>query len=70
VGLGIRELSATPAAIPRLKAVVRSLDTAECAALARRALDEPTAASVRELAGEFRERCRAEPATAATGDWA
>jgi phosphoenolpyruvate-protein phosphotransferase len=68
VGLGVREISATPAAIPRLKAVVRTLHAGECAALARRALDEPTAAAVRESSAVFRERCRAESAAAMTGD--
>ena len=50
VGLGIHEISATPAAIPRLKRVARSLDSSVCAALARRALEQSTAAAVRELA--------------------
>jgi phosphoenolpyruvate-protein kinase (PTS system EI component) len=54
VGLGIREISATPAAIPALKRVARGLDAAACADLARAALDRDTAQEVRELAGAAR----------------
>jgi len=50
VGLGIHEVSATAAAIPRLKRMVRRLDAAACRALARSALGETSAAAVRELA--------------------
>jgi len=49
IGLGVTELSATPAAIPALKARVRTLDLATCRELARRALAMPTAAAVRGL---------------------
>ena len=49
VGLGIHEISATAAAIPRLKRVARTLAASECRALARRALDCATAADVRAL---------------------
>jgi multiphosphoryl transfer protein len=47
VGLGIHEISATAAAIPRLKRIVRTLDASECRELAHRALDCATAAEVR-----------------------
>lgn len=50
IGLGATELSATPAAIPALKAAVRRLRMDDCRALARRALDARTAAEVRDLA--------------------
>jgi phosphoenolpyruvate-protein phosphotransferase len=49
IGLGVRELSVVPAHIPRIKSVVRTLDTADCAQLARRALDAPSAAAVRAM---------------------
>ena len=52
IGLGITELSATPAAVPALKSVVRTLDMAACNALAQRACDAVSAAEVRELARE------------------
>jgi phosphoenolpyruvate-protein phosphotransferase len=51
IGLGVHEVSATAAMIPRLKRTVRSLDAAACRALATRALEQETAAAVRELAG-------------------
>src|SRR5205085_11125387 len=59
VGLGVHEISATPSTIPRLKRTVRLLDARECAELARRALDEDTAAAVRDLAPQARPRARA-----------
>lgn len=49
IGLGVTELSATPAAIPALKAAVRALDMPACRALAARALSAATAAEVRAL---------------------
>nr|WP_245604353.1 phosphoenolpyruvate--protein phosphotransferase [Nocardioides aequoreus] len=49
LGLGVRELSVAPPAVPRVKALVRTLDTASCAALAREALTLPDAAAVRRL---------------------
>jgi phosphoenolpyruvate-protein phosphotransferase len=49
VGLGVQEISATPAAIARLKRIARSLDTRECRKLAGRALDAASAHAVREL---------------------
>ena len=49
VGLGVRELSVVPAHIPRIKNLVRTLATADCAQLAQRALDAPSAPAVRAL---------------------
>ena len=49
LGLGVRELSVAPPAVPGVKARVRTLDTAACADLARRALALPDAAAVRAL---------------------
>ncbi len=49
IGLGVTELSATPAAIPALKARVRTLDLPACRALAARALSMSTAGDVRKL---------------------
>lgn len=52
IGLGITELSATPAAIPGLKAVVRKLDMIACVTLAEKACDAVSPAEVRALARE------------------
>jgi phosphocarrier protein FPr len=49
VGLGVRELSVSPAAVPVVKEAVRALDTGEAARLAQRALAAPDAATVRRL---------------------
>lgn len=49
LGLGVRELSVAPPAVPRVKALVRTLDTAACAELAREAMRLPDAATVRRL---------------------
>jgi phosphoenolpyruvate-protein kinase (PTS system EI component) len=49
VGLGVNELSAVPAVIPRLKARIRSVAMAECREIARQALEADSAAAVREL---------------------
>jgi phosphocarrier protein FPr/phosphocarrier protein len=51
VGLGVGELSATPAAIPEVKDAVRRHTLADCRALAARALAAPDAASVRAILG-------------------
>lgn len=50
IGLGATELSATPAAIPALKAAVRRLTMEDCRAVAIRALEAETAEAVRTLA--------------------
>lgn len=52
VGLGVHEVSAVPASIPRIKRTLRSLDEAACRELARKALALPTAEAVRNLMGE------------------
>ena len=49
VGLGVRELSVSPPAVPRVKAAVRELDVERCATLARRALGLAEADDVRKL---------------------
>ncbi len=49
VGLGVRELSVSPSAVPRVKAVVRELDVDHCAQLAQQALALPGADEVRAL---------------------
>jgi phosphoenolpyruvate-protein phosphotransferase len=49
IGLGVTELSAVPAMIPRLKAIVSSLTLAQCRDLSRRALDLEDAAAVRAV---------------------
>jgi phosphocarrier protein FPr/phosphocarrier protein len=53
VGLGVTELSVAPAMIAETKAVVRVLDTDQCAALAEAALGAASAAQVRQLAHDF-----------------
>jgi phosphocarrier protein FPr/phosphocarrier protein len=50
IGLGVTELSATPARVPELAALIRTLSIDGCADLARRALAQPSAAAVRTLA--------------------
>ena len=50
--LGVTELSATPAMIAEIKAVVRRFTLAECRALALEALDMDGPEAVRALAGE------------------
>jgi phosphocarrier protein FPr len=49
IGLGVRELSVSPAAVPGVKQAVRAVDATEAAALAARALAAPDAAAVRAL---------------------
>lgn len=49
LGLGVDELSVSAAAIPMVKAQVRTLDMAECRRLAEQALTFATAAEVRSL---------------------
>jgi phosphocarrier protein FPr/phosphocarrier protein len=50
VGLGVTELSATPARIPDLKAVIRQVTLADCRKAAKKALALASAAEVRALA--------------------
>jgi multiphosphoryl transfer protein len=52
LGLGVRELSVVPAAIPELKGVIGRLRIAECRDLARRCLQLASAAEVRSLVEE------------------
>jgi phosphocarrier protein FPr/phosphocarrier protein len=49
IGLGVTELSASPAVVPELKATIRVLTMAQCRELAARALDQTSAAEVRAL---------------------
>jgi phosphoenolpyruvate-protein phosphotransferase len=49
LGLGIRELSVVPAAIPAIKRQIRAVRIADCRALASRCLELGTAAEVRSL---------------------
>jgi len=49
VGLGVRELSVSPQAVPRVKAGLRELDVPTCVATAERALTLAGAADVRKL---------------------
>ena len=49
IGLGLRTLSAVPAAIPELKALIRTLSLPECRDLAASALAEADSAGLRKL---------------------
>ena len=49
IGLGVHELSAVPSVIPQLKALIRKLTLANCAEVARQALEQSTAEAVRVL---------------------
>ncbi len=49
VGLGIRDLSATPVAIPRVRDHLSEIDTAQLAALAQRALEASEASEVERI---------------------
>ncbi len=49
IGLGVHEISATPAMIPRLKRAARRLDSGACRALALRSLEQDSGAAVRAL---------------------
>ena len=49
VGLGVRELSVSPPAVPRVKAAIRGLDVERCTGLARQALALADADDVRKL---------------------
>jgi multiphosphoryl transfer protein len=61
VGLGVQELSAVGAVIPRLKAYLRKLTLEECRALAARALTLGDAAQVRALAAAALEAAEGKP---------
>lgn len=54
VGLGVTELSAAPAVLPDLKALLRGLTLDDCRDLARRALTLSLVDEVRALADDFR----------------
>lgn len=54
IGLGVTELSVTPAAVPAVKARIRKLTKAEAGALVQRALAAASAAEVRALIEETR----------------
>ncbi len=49
IGLGVTELSASPAMVPELKAAIRELTMVQCRDLAERALVQTSAADVRTL---------------------
>ena len=49
IGLGVQELSAVSSVIPRLKALIRKLTLADCAAVASQALEQSSAEAVRAL---------------------
>jgi phosphocarrier protein FPr len=49
VGLGVRELSVIPWAVPTIKQAVRTLHTRDAATVGAAALDLPTADAVHQL---------------------
>lgn len=49
IGLGVEELSATGAMVPRIKKAVQSLDAVECGKLAAQALDSDDSKAILEL---------------------
>jgi phosphoenolpyruvate-protein kinase (PTS system EI component) len=53
LGLGVRELSMNPVAIPRAKQLVRRIDLSDVQALADEVLGMEDAAQVRERAGRY-----------------
>lgn len=58
IGLGVRELSVAPAAIPLIKQVIRELNSHDAAKLGTRALNAESASAVRELLSQS---CRVGP---------
>ena len=54
VGLGVSELSVPPAAIPAVKAQIRTLDFKKCRMLAEKAVLMQSAAAVREVVKSFK----------------
>jgi phosphocarrier protein FPr/phosphocarrier protein len=52
LGLGVTELSVAPAAVPAIKATVRTLRLDDCRKLAERACAASSAAEVRAIASE------------------
>ncbi len=64
IGLGFRRLSMSPVFLPRIKLVIRSLDSGSCQRLARRILNLKTAEEVRatlKKSMEGRSRARRKP---------
>jgi multiphosphoryl transfer protein len=55
LGLGVTELSVSPAVVPAVKAAVRALDMRSCGELAERCLRASSAAEVRRLVGSVEE---------------
>jgi phosphocarrier protein FPr len=57
LGLGVRELSVGPHAVPRVKARVRDVDLEQCAVVAKQALRLESADEVRAFVAETIENC-------------
>jgi phosphoenolpyruvate-protein kinase (PTS system EI component) len=53
LGLGVRSLSMSAAAVPRVKQVVRSVEIDACTRLARRVMEEADAAQIAALVDGF-----------------
>jgi len=64
IGLGVQEISAVPILIPRLKRLIRGLDTNACVALAAQALNATDAAAVRALSEQWQRNTLRQPPSA------
>jgi len=53
IGLGIRELSGVPAALPAVRHALSQVSASDCRTLAERSLEFESAAEVRALAAEL-----------------
>jgi phosphoenolpyruvate-protein phosphotransferase/dihydroxyacetone kinase phosphotransfer subunit len=58
IGLGVDELSLNPGSIPKVKAMVRAVETSAAQELARRALNAESASEARSLAKSFTEKLK------------
>lgn len=67
IGLGVHEVSAAPAMVPRLKRTARLLDAAQCREAAHRALELSSAVEVRDLSAMARAQARAAGETTSGG---
>jgi len=60
IGLGVDELSATSAVVPRVKKAVQSLDSSRCTALVERVLSMDDSAAIEQLSLDMARECYAE----------
>ena len=60
LGLGVDELSATSAVVPRVKKAVQSLDASRCESLVQTALAMEDAAAIQQISLDLARECYAE----------